>query len=182
MRSFGKLFAAGLASTLFPCAALANISASATISSQQLGPNSYEYTLSLTDTGTTPIGTFWFAWIPSYDLLPSPTSNFSGPPGWTGIDAPDDFGVASAQWVNTATPLQPGHTLDGFKFDSPDAPSVIDGTSSFFGLPVKESYVYAGAPEVGQGFAFIPTTVVPEPASLASIGALPLLLLRRRSL
>jgi hypothetical protein len=143
------------------------LSASSTITPQQLGPNSYEYSLSLTNTGTTPIGTLWFGWIPAYDLLPSAPTRFVAPAGWTGTNAPDFFGVASAQWVNTASPLQPGQTLTGFKFDSPDSPATIDGTSAYFGLPVKESYVYIGAPQTDSGFAFTPTTVVPEPASAA---------------
>jgi hypothetical protein len=38
--------------------ASAAIGASATIQSTQLGPSSYEYSLTLRNTGTTPIGTF----------------------------------------------------------------------------------------------------------------------------
>jgi hypothetical protein len=143
------------------------LGASATISSTQLGPNSYEYSLTLTNTGTTPIGTFWYAWIPGYNLLRSTPTQIFSPSGWTGnANAPEPFGVASDQWVNTATPLQPGQSLSGFKFDTPEAPSSIFGTSNFFGYPVGYSYVYIGAPQTDPGALITPTVVTPEPATL----------------
>jgi hypothetical protein len=157
------------------------IGASATITPSQLGPSSYEYAMTLTNTGTTPIGTFWFAWIPGYDLLPRAPTSIISPSGWTGTNAPDFFGVASAQWVNTVTPLQPGQSLSCFKFDTPDAPDVIGGTSQFFGTPVERSYVYIGAPQTDLGFPFTPVTVTPEPAALTLLLATPAFLLRRRS-
>jgi hypothetical protein len=147
-------------------AARAAIGASATIQSAQLGPDSYEYSLTLTNTGTTPIGTFWYAWIPGYDLLPSAPTAIASPAGWTGINAPDFYGTASVQWVNTASPLQPGLSLSGFKFDTPDPPSAIGGISAF-GLPVNYSYVYIGAPQTDPGAFLQPTTVTPEPGGLA---------------
>lgn len=159
----------------------ASISASATISSQQLGDGSFQYSLSLTNTGTTPIGTYWFGWIPGYDLLPDAPTSVSSPAGWTGGQAGDYYGVGSVQWVTTSSPLQPGHTLTGFEFTSPDSPTDLNGTS--FGLPVKNSYVYIGAPETDPGFLFQAQTVsAPEPASLFSLatGAATLLVLRRR--
>lgn len=168
----------GLLFALVNSSADAALSASATITRQQLGANSFEYSLTLTDTGTTPIGTFWVGWIPAYDLLPSAPTSIVSPTGWTGKNAPDVFGVASAQWVNPTSPLQPGHSLSGFTFDTPDS-NVTTGTSNFFGTPIDQSYVYIGAPETDPGFALVPT-VVPEPASLALLAAPAVLLLRRR--
>lgn len=90
------------------------------------------------------------------------------------------FGVASAQWVNTTTPLQPGQSLGGFSFDSPDA-NVLTGTSAFFGVPIDQTYVYIGAPETDPGFALTPTVVsTPEPVSLALLAPAAAVLLRRR--
>lgn len=168
----------GLALALVSSSASAALSASATITRQQLGANSFEYSLTLTDTGTTPIGTFWVAWVPGYDLLHTAPTSIVSPAGWTGQNAPDAFGVASAQWVNTTSPLQPGHSLSGFTFDTPDS-DVTTGTSNFFGLPIDQSYVYIGAPETDPGFTLRPTAV-PEPASLALLAAPAILLLRRR--
>src|SRR5205807_6570362 len=78
---------------------LATITASATVSSQQLGPASYEYSLILKNTGTTPISTFWFAWEPFYDYLPSKLTSASGPAGWTGRPVADElYGGYSVEW------------------------------------------------------------------------------------
>ena len=158
------------------------IRASATLTSEQLGANSYQYSLTLTNNGTTPIGTYWFAWLPFYDLLPSEPTQIGSPTGWNGIPAPDYYGVASVQWVNTATPLQPGKSLSGFTFDSPDSPSVISGKSFFAGYPVETSYVYMGAPQApgDPGFSFTTATVVPEPTGIALLMPAALLLRRRR--
>ena len=77
--------------------AQAALSASGTLSAQQLGPSSYKYSMTLTNTGTTPIGTFWFSWIPFYDLLPSSPTEVSSPPGWIGTPMHEGFGVDSIQ-------------------------------------------------------------------------------------
>ena len=178
-RVFGGL-AAALLLGFWQKAALGALGASATLTSQQLGPTSYEYDITLTDTGTTPIGTFWFGWIPGYDLLPSAPTSVSSPSGWTGVPMHEGIGVDSVQWVNATTPLQPGQSLSGFTFDSPDTPAAISHVSSFFGEPVEESYVYIGAPETDPGFALRATTVVPEPASLVLLAGPATLLLRRK--
>jgi len=141
------------------------VGASATISSTPLGPNSYEYSLTLKNTGTTPIGTFWYGWVPLYDLLPSAPTQIFSPAGWSGNNVADYYGVASVQWVNTLTPLQPGQSLGGFKFDSPDTPAQLAGNSQF-GLPVGYSYVYIGAPETDPGALLTPTVVTPEPGTV----------------
>jgi hypothetical protein len=178
-RKFEALAFATVVLGMLGAPAFAAIGASATIATQQIG-DSYRYSMTLTNTGDTPIGTFWFGWIPAYDLLPSHPTSIGSPAGWSGIDAPDSFGIASAQWVNTLTPLQPGNSLSGFVLDTPDAPTVMSGTS-LLGLPTTESYVYIGDPETDPGFAFVPTAVTPEPTSLAVLLAIPAVAgLRRR--
>ncbi len=163
--------------------ALAATSASATISSQQLGPNSYEYSLLLNNTGTTPISTFWFAWEPFYDYLPSNPSSAAGPSGWTGSPVADGFyGGYSVEWTTTTSPLAAGASLSGFKFDTSDPPSVINGISPQFPFhPVESSWVYQGASQADAGYHFNTTAAVPEP-SLALLLPLSLLFCRRRSL
>src|SRR6185295_13206874 len=46
----------------------------------------FHYTITLHNTGTTDIGSLWFAWtdVPrNYDFLPSTPFGISGPVGWT---------------------------------------------------------------------------------------------------
>lgn len=180
LKNLAVLSCASLVIALMSHPASAALQASATLTSHQLAPNSFEYTITLNNTGTTPIGTFWYSWIPGYDLLPSSPTQVKSPTGWTGLAEHAGFGVDSIQWVNTVTPLQPGQSLPGFTFDSPDSPAAISGTSFFAGLPVGESYVYIGAPELDPGFPFVTITAVPEPASMSLLAVPAILLLRRR--
>ena len=69
---------------------------------QQLGPNSYRYSLDLNNTGTTQIGTFWFAWIPNYDFLTTPPTAISSPTGWTGMTELEVYGGVSAACIRAA--------------------------------------------------------------------------------
>ena len=58
---------AALGAALLPTAAArAGLSASATISDQQVGPNSYKYSLTLTNSATSTVSaaSFWFGWFP----------------------------------------------------------------------------------------------------------------------
>ncbi|HEY3838820.1 MAG TPA: hypothetical protein VGL72_19725 [Bryobacteraceae bacterium] len=56
---------------------------SATYTITDLPGNTWQYSLTLTDTGTTNIGTFWFAWKPGQDYMPTVPGNISSPTGWT---------------------------------------------------------------------------------------------------
>ena len=151
-------------------AARASVIVSGTISSQQVGPDSYTYSLTLTldPASTETVSCFWFASIPEYDLLPSDPTAFTAPAGWTGFNAPDKYGVASAEWTTLTDALNPGQTLAGFSFTTPDPPSAIIGAiSPYLDLPVEESYVYRYSDARGDYDEFVPTTVaVPEPAPL----------------
>jgi hypothetical protein len=163
--------------------AYAALGASETVTAQQVGPNSWNYSMSLTNTGDTTIGTYWFSWIPGYDFLPSAPTSLSAPAGWT-VTTPQDGFIQpywSIQWVNTTTPLQPGQTLSGFNFTSADSPTVVGG-QSYFGLPVTESYAYIGAPEFDPGTSFSApvTTVTPEPATLSMLLGVPAMMMVRR--
>lgn len=149
----------------------------------------YDYTLTLNNTGTTTIGTFWFAWIPGQDyMLHSPT-NIQSPAGWvaliTGGGGSDGYAI---QWKNsTGALLGAGSTTSTFTFTSLDTPAQMAGNSSFFpAKPVGTSYVYSGAPFSDSGFQFVVTPqATPEPSALALlvVGALGLSLvsLRRRA-
>jgi hypothetical protein len=162
----------------------ASTAASSTYTVEQLGSNSYQYDFTLTNTGTTPIGTFWFGWLPGYDLLPSIPSRVISPAGWTGNHEEEGFtgSTSSVEWDSTSL-LQPGQTMSGFAFDSNDAPGTIAGPSYYFQIPVATTYVYSGPFESGTPGSLLPQAVAaPEPGtlSLLSLTAAGLLVRRRR--
>jgi hypothetical protein len=170
---------------------LAAIGASASITGeQQISPGTYEYSLSLTNNGDTPISTFWFGWIIYdlgftkyvYDLLPSMPTNVQSPSGWVGSGVQDgiDGYYYSAEWY-TGTPLQPGQTATGFKFDSPDSPDTINGPGWYFPYNARDSWVYQNiySTPTGSGANSLLTPAVPEPALLGLV--IPgIFMLRRR--
>ena len=136
-------------------------SASATIAASQLGPSSYQYSVTLDDTGSTTIGTFWFGWVPvpNEDLLDTKPSSVTAPAGWTdtitNAGPNDGFGI---EWVasSSSSDLQPGSSLTGFSFVSSQSPSSLFGDSSFFpGTPELTSFVYSGGPFSDAGFQLL---------------------------
>jgi|SRR5581483_6051467 len=171
----------------------AAIGAKATITSEQpIAGGKYEYTMSLQNTGDVPISTFWFGWViydyPPYytyvyDLLPHPASNVQSPGGWFGSGAQDGIigGYYSVEWY-TGSPLQPGNSVSGFKFDTLDTPDIIKGPS-YYGPPVLESMVYQNVYSTtstsGASIEFTPDVApAPEPALVGLL--LPGMLLIRR--
>src|SRR5690348_1462874 len=87
----------------------------------------YHYDITLTDTGTTDIGTFWFAWVPGQDFLPSRPSTTTNPTGWTSSlsGTGDAFDGTAIQWVTTANAITPGSSLSGFGFTTADSPMAL---------------------------------------------------------
>ena len=137
-------------------------------------PGLYDYSLTLNNTGSTNIGTFWFAWVPGGDFLfPKPVSA-STPTDWTvGLFTNNTNTGTSIRWVNTANPLKPGESLSGFNFVSAETPDqllgdVASGTGA--GLPILTSFVYIGAPFGDPGVQFAPAAATPEPSSLFLLG------------
>jgi hypothetical protein len=112
-------------------------SASATISATQLSSGGNQYTITLDDTGSTPIGTFWFGWAPGADFLDSSPSSVAAPAGWTdtithmtGAYVNDGFAI---QWVasSPSSDLEPGGSMT-FSFVSSEPPSSVLGDSPFY--------------------------------------------------
>jgi hypothetical protein len=166
--------------------AFGQLAATATISSAPNGGN-FDYTIVLTDTGSTNIGTFWFAWTPpgqpiEYDFLPSLPLSASQPANWTGLISPGFPGYSIEYYANNAgSEILPGLT-GTFHFTSSDSPADLQGLA--FGIfPITESFIYAGAPEVGNA-ARVNPVFVPEPSSfvLAALGMIGLVVWRRRKL
>ena len=133
-------------------------SASATIAATQLSSAQYQYTITLDDTGSTTIGTFWFAWVPGEDFLDNSPSSVTAPAGWTdnitNAGSNDGFAI---EWTasSPSSDLAPGGSLTGFSFISSEPPSSLFGDSHFFpGTPELTSFVYSGAPFSDAGFQF----------------------------
>ena len=138
---------------------------SATMAVNQVGPTTFQYSISLTDTSeSTPVGTFWFAWddVPDTNfLISSPISGtIASPTGWNAVithNSPaDGYGI---QWVaaSPAAALQPGQTFTTFSFETPDPPSQIFRLNTVepdAGFDITSSFVYAAGPESDPGFNF----------------------------
>ncbi len=140
--------------------------ASATITAAQLPSGDTQYTVTLDDTGSTTIDTFWFAWVPGQDFLDSMPSSVTAPAGWTdnitNAGSNDGFAI---QWSasSPSSDLQSGSSLTGFSFVSSQPPSSLFGDSKFFpGTPELTSFVYSGAQfsDAGSQFLVEPTTQI----------------------
>ena len=167
----------------------ADLAATATISTHSTSAP-YDYTITLHNTGTTDIGSLWFAWTDTphdYDFLPSSPTVTMMPTGWT---APithnafpgDGYGI---EFYNIfGANVAPGGSTT-FEFTSPDSPAAVAGDAFFPGFKVTSSFVYQGFPQGDPGFQFN-VTVTPEPSGaalgiLGSAAALVAMALRRRT-
>lgn len=145
----------------------------------------FTYDITLHNTGTTNIGTLWYAWKPGEDYLPIAPSAHSNPSGWTFTQTTSTgFGTGLRWTVPAAGELTPGSTLSGFTFTTTTTPDELAGLSIFGNHPpVGTTFVYehafTGLTSSGGSATFV-TSVVPEPASLAALGMGGLCLLRRR--
>ncbi len=161
----------------------AQISANATMTATQDGAN-WDYDITLHNTGSANIETFWFGWIPGYDYLPSHPTVSGMPTNWTTfIEGGPPYSIEFYD-SGTANPVTPGNSSSAFKFTSPDSPTTLTNGTGFIGLPDTYSYVYTGPSDSGLASTIfsIPITTVPEPASivLACIGGLAGLMVWRR--
>src|SRR5690349_17217073 len=143
------------------------LSAAAVSSSRQQDFYTYHYSITLRDTGTTPIGTFWYAWTPGQDYLPGMPSNVFSPAGWSSyLEA--GYDGYSIEW-SANSPMSSGQSLSGFDFEIDAPPLYINGNSpSFPGIPVGTSYVYSGSAFSDGGFSFR-VAPLPEPASACGV-------------
>jgi hypothetical protein len=147
--------------------------ATATYTVSQNGPTNWHYSLTLNDTGTTNVGTFWFAWVPGVDFMPTAPTNITGPAGWAfSVTGANNLTDGSAiRWIAGGGSAEtPGQSLSGFSFDSATTPAQLAGLSQFGGgtNPVATSFVYSGAPFSDAGFQLAATaaTATPEPSSI----------------
>jgi hypothetical protein len=125
-----------------------------------------DYSITLNNTATTTIGTFWFGWVPDAGFLSATPTNISSPAGWTEMTTNSG---AAIQWI-TSTQLAAGSSLSGFTFDSTETPaellSAFTGTGTGSGDPQSTAFVYSGAPLVGAGDQFVVTAATPESGTM----------------
>jgi len=151
--------------------------ATAQFTDTSLGGGEFDYQITLMNTGTTTIGTFWNAWVPGKDFMAVSPTNIISPTNWsaaiTNGGGSDGFAI---QWTTSTADLQPDNSLQ-FSFESTVNPSAMEGDSTFYPTtPVETSFAYSGAPfsDSGDEFVVQPAASVPEPGSwaLGSAGAL----------
>jgi hypothetical protein len=153
-------------------AAAQSLNVSAEFSSQPIGGNLFNYTITLDNSAasSSSIGTFWFAWTPTGDYLPSNPSQVAAPTGWTEtithFGAGDGYGIEFIA-NSPANAVAPGHTLD-FNFETLDTPAELAGNSPFYPtIPVGTSFVYGGGPFSSPSGEFVVQPApVPEPSAL----------------
>jgi hypothetical protein len=165
-----------LALPVFACLCLgstnlgASIIASSTYTVTPLAGGEYQYDLTLNNTGTTTIGTFWFAWIPGAGFLSAAPTSVVGPSGWT--EALTN-GNSAILWTTT-TPLAAGGSVSGFQFISTETPTEMMGvvpSGLGAGDPVTTSFVYIQQAFGDPGYEFASTaaggSTTPEPSTFA---------------
>jgi hypothetical protein len=130
----------------------------ATISGVAAG-SSYDYTITLQNTGTNSLNSFWYGWTTSGDNLSSDPTGAANSLGWS-----NDISGNSIKWTNsTGTALAPGASAT-FTFVSTSSPSAITAS------PSGESVVYVGGIDFSEDKAgdstavFSPTLVAGPPA------------------
>jgi hypothetical protein len=143
-------------------------SATATISGVAAG-SSYNYTITLQNTGTNALNSFWYGWTTSGNNLPSDPTSASNSLGWA-----NTLDGNSIQWVNSSgTALAPGASAT-FTFVSSSSPTAITNA------PSGESVAYVGGIDFSQDTAgdstaiFSPTLVTapaPPPPAIPTVTA-----------
>jgi hypothetical protein len=134
----------------------------------------YHYDVTVNNTGTTNIGTFWFGWAPGEDFLPSAPSAEQDPSGWTHtVTGSNNSTDGSAiEWVASSNLIAAGHSLSGFDFTTADSPTTLAGNSPTHpGSPATTAFVYSGAPFSDSGFqlqATLPATTAASKTTLIS--------------
>ena len=140
-------------------------SATATISYTTAGAN-FDYTVTLFDSGTTDLNSFWYGWTQDGNNLPSDPGTAGNSLGWA-----DNLDGNSIQWENSSgTALTPGHSAT-FTFVSSSSPTAITAGAS------GESVAYVNGIDFSQGSpgdstgVFSPVLETPEPSSAVLLAA-----------
>jgi hypothetical protein len=137
-----------------------------TISSQQVSANNWLYTITLTDTGSTPIGSLWYAWTPDvspFFYLPGTPTDISGTDGWTGSAVEN-----SIQYVDGVNgSLASGQSVD-LTYEASFSPTQLAAAPNS-GLSVAYNGPIEGGPSTPD-FTITPVAT-PEPSSVGLFAA-----------
>lgn len=174
--------AAGLAALAVASNAQAQgITASAAFTDTPNG-GSFNYVITLKNSAasTSPLGTFWYAWIPGGFFLPSSPSSVTAPTGWSDtIQAGSGkYSILFTDNSPTLNVIQPGGSLN-FGFTTVDTPATLAAITAANGTTT----VYSGNSAFsGNSFEFNVTQAVPEPSPLVliTVGSLSLFFAIRR--
>lgn len=133
----------------------------------------YNYVIDLQNSAssTSPVGTFWFAWIPGQFFLPSSPTGVTPPSGWSDSIITGS-GRSSIEFTanSTSADILAGGSLD-FDFTSADSPSTMAGQSAVPGDAVGLSTLYSGDSAFSGNSLQFTVTETPEPTSLALLAA-----------
>jgi hypothetical protein len=140
--------------------AVGTISASATLSDVFVS-GTYDYTLTLQNTGSIPIESFWYGWTTSGNNLPAVPATPGNSLSWASAVS----GASIKYTGNSGNALAPNNSAI-FTFQSTVAPNLF--TSS----PAGESVVYAGPIDFtqntpGDSSPVFSPTAVPEPSTIS---------------
>ncbi len=138
----------------------AEVDASATISGVAAG-NTYNYAITLLNTGYKPLNSFWYAWTITGDNLPTDPTSAGNSMGWV-----NQLSANSIMWINSSgTSLQPGNSTV-FTFVSTDTPTAITTP------PSGESVAYIGGIDCSQDVPGDSTDVF-SPALISTVSGPP---------
>jgi len=151
----------------------ASIAATGTFTDTMPTPGTWTYDITLNNTGTTTIGTFWFSWIPGAGFMGAGPTDIQSPTGWAAITTNGDRAI---QWKTTTSLLMPSQSMTGFIFTSTLSPTELMAPFAGPGLgtgdPTSTAFVYIAAPlaDPGAQLTVMPAATTPEPSSLLPAG------------
>jgi hypothetical protein len=137
----------------------ASINANANVVGTPNGQGGFNYTITLNDTGSTTLGTFWFSWIPGQDFMTQNPSLIGSPAGWSESVVPIGSGY-SIEWTanSSVNYVQPAGSSSAFTFTSAETPAQLAAHSTLNPIyPTTTSFVYSGRALVSSGLQITPT-------------------------
>jgi PEP-CTERM motif len=153
----------------------AQVSATATFTDTPGTGGSFDYTVTLNNTGTEAIEGFWMGWVPGvFDVAsPTPVSNSLN---WNSAISEETPSASSIQYggSSTETLLGAGDSAT-FSFDTTTTPTdfetVMDnaGASTVYGADATQQFAFGLTASTSDTFDLVQS--VPEPSSFAFFGA-----------